>query len=373
MVPELRVLVLSTSRGDFGHLVPLVEELTRHPRIFVDFLALGSGIASSTVFDQDKSPIAQVLKVEEIEMPNSIEDWLSYVPELISRLGSYVRERRFDCAVLLGDRIELMALSGVLLSVKIPIVHIHGGEVTSGAIDNLVRDSITKAASLHFPAYEMAGERIISMLEPAERVHVLGALAVDSFAKNQLLGREELEAKLNLVIEQHSAVVTFHPVTAGTNGSTEAELFFDDLENVDMQLFVTPPNQDPGREAVVQRIEALSSRKGNKVHLMDSLGSTIYYSLINHSGLVIGNSSSGVIDAPIAGVRSIDFGTRQGSRWRPDSVHHVKAERGALLAALSSVSGWGRLNPSGQFGTPGVATRMVETLLQNKNLLERQK
>ena len=365
---ELKVLVVSTSRGDFGHLVPLVQEFASDERFSVEFLVLASELADISELD-DLPQVRQVTTFAKgLRLPKIDQDWSPYLVDLLKRLNKVIWSKEFDCAVLLGDRIELLLVAGSLLSRNIPLVHIHGGEETSGAIDNLVRNAVSKIASIHFPAYPEAASRLVDMLEEPERILVSGSLAVDNFHRLELLSLPQIEKRLGFEVEKNSVLVTFHPVTAGDANEKEVSLFFDDLERIDAQILVTPPNQDPGRELITDRIDKLSSTRPTRVRKLPSLGTQLYYSLMQNVRIVVGNSSSGIFDAPISGVPAIDYGTRQGSRWRPTSVMHVPAKSGSLQSAIRNFDHQRPAMIAHCYGEPGVSRRMAQALLNSKTL-----
>lgn len=195
---ELKVLVVSTSRGDFGHLVPLVQEFASDEKFSVEFLVLASELADIGELD-DLPQVRQVTTFAKgLRLPEIDQDWSPYLVDLLKWLNKVIWSKEFDCAVLLGDRIELLLVAGSLLSRNIPLVHIHGGEETSGAIDNLVRNAVSKIASIHFPAYPEAASRLVDMLEEPERILVSGSLAVDNFHRLELLSLPQIEKRLGL-------------------------------------------------------------------------------------------------------------------------------------------------------------------------------
>ena len=199
-----------------------------------------------------------------------------------------------------------------------------------------------------------------------------GALAADNSVEGvNFLSEEEV---LGSRLVENSALVSFHPVTNVADGGERETLdFFSQIEMSPMKLIFTPPNQDPGREQILEEILRLVSTRPDSVELLDSLGSRAYCDLIRRVSVVVGNSSSGVIDAPIIGAQSVDFGSRQAGRARPDTVLHVPFGSGKLVASMlmARENAQRGLSPNYVFfGRPGVSKRIVDSLIAKANLLE---
>lgn len=368
----LRVLVVSTSRGDLGHLTPLVLALHQDNRTLVQLISLRWG---DVVPVEAKSLMAAGVKIfdSEISSPKELADWPDYLVEIQVELGQLLRSRSFEVAILLGDRLELVTVAGLLVTFGIPIVHLHGGETTIGAKDNDVRHAITKLSSLHFVSNQEHADMLAKLGEENRRVEISGALAVDNAVEGVNFSSEQ-EQVLGSRLLENSALVTFHPVTNVADGGKGETLdFFSQIEMSPMRLIFTPPNQDPGRDRILEEILRLVSTRPDNVELLESLGSSAYYDLIRRVSVVVGNSSSGVIDAPIIGAQSVDFGSRQAGRARPDTVLHVSFGSGQLLASMQIAREKAQLGLSPNyvfFGRPGVSKRIVDSLIAKANLLE---
>lgn len=363
--------MISTSRGDFGHLLPLLEELNSDVRTEVELIFLREDEA---IIQESPVALLHALTVHKasLSLPLSVDEWPEYLLEIQKTLTKSLKPSQFDVAVLLGDRLELINIAGFLRSVGIPILHIHGGETTAGAIDNDVRHAISKLASLHFVTNQEHANFVVELGEEPSRVVVTGALAVDNCIRSIQGAVRDLEAELGVSFDQESALVTFHPVTNERGDSSESLSFFEEIADVPYRLFITPPNQDPGRDKVLEAIDKLVSRSPSDTYLLPSLGLATYHHLVQKIGLVVGNSSSGVIDAPILGAQSIDYGTRQSGRFRHSTVTHVEANSGRLKRAMLEATSKARAGAAPAyefFGFPGVAKRMVEALLRNRALL----
>lgn len=243
---------------------------------------------------------------------------------------------RPDIAVLLGDRFEILAAASAALVNRIPLAHIHGGELSEGAVDDAIRHAVTKLAHLHFVAAAEYRDRVIQLGEEPARVFDVGALGVENALGLAGLDRGALERDLGVRLGQRSLVVTFHPVTlAGDGGLGEVDALLAALGDLppDVSLVFTMPNADPGNAAVRQRIESFVAGRADAA-AFDSLGQVRYLSALANSGGAVGNSSSGLIEAPSLGVGTVNIGERQAGRLRAPSVIDCAPDHAAITAAL---------------------------------------
>ena len=244
-----------------------------------------------------------------------------------------------DLIVLLGDRLEMLAAALAALPLTIPVAHLHGGEVTEGAIDEQARHAITKLAHLHFPAAEPYARRIRQMGEEPWRVHCAGAPGLDRFAQRAALSREELARRLGLPLRRPTLLVTFHPVTLepGEAGRHSAELAAA-LEMVDGDVIVTYPGADAAHDAVIGPLESLAAtRPGTR--MVPALGEDGYGALLREADVMVGNSSSGLIEAPSFGLPVVNVGILAGIR------RALAPEFRASLHGLVNPYGDGRASP----------------------------
>ena len=265
-------------------------------------------------------------------------DIVQDMSQTLSEFGKVLSEAKPDMLVVLGDRFETLTAASAALVLGIPIAHINGGEVTEGAFDDSIRHAITKMASLHFVANKDYEKRVIQLGEDPERVHNVGHLALDSFMALDPLSKAELEQIVGITLLPQIFLVTLHPETSTTLspeklvGSVLAA-----LENFpEASIVFTAPNPDPGHQAISTAIQEFVDSRPNCV-LVESLGPRGYLSMMLQSSLVLGNSSSGVLEAPLAGVPSIDVGDRQKGRTVPETTHKVSADSQEIDAVISSV------------------------------------
>ena len=243
-----------------------------------------------------------------------------------------------DFLLVLGDRFEIFAAASAALIARIPIIHCHGGELTEGAFDDALRHSITKMSHLHFVSAEKYRERVIQMGEHPDHVFCVGGLGVDVIKRTKLLSRHQLEESLDFKLGRRNLLITFHPVTLEKNTSSHHmfELLSALGELRDTQLIFTMPNADTGGRALISLInEFCASRPYAKSFI--SLGHLRYLSCLKHCDAVVGNSSSGILEAPTLRIGSINIGDRQKGRLSSDSVINCDPDKASILQAIQKL------------------------------------
>ena len=238
--------------------------------------------------------------------------------------------------LLVGDRYELLAAASASFFLKIPIVHIHGGEVTNGAFDDEIRHVISKFSRVHAVAAPEYAERLIRAGENPDSVHVVGGLGVDSVGKAEKLTELELEEELGIPLRDPVLLVTYHPVTAAEHDTKrEIQTLILALSSFpETTVIFTLPNADPENTLITGAIEE-ATKHNAKWHLFSSLGTKKYLSLLAHSSAVIGNSSSGLLEAPALGVPTVNIGLRQDGRLKAASVLSCGTSRAEIEATIS--------------------------------------
>lgn len=272
-----------------------------------------------------------------------------------------------DLMVVLGDRFEIFSAVAAALVARIPVAHLHGGETTEGAFDESIRHAITKMSHLHFVAAEEYRQRVIQLGEQPQHVHLVGGLGVDSIKRLKLMDRAELEAALGFRLGRRNLLITFHPVTL--ESATAADQLHELLEAVvdlkDTELIFTLPNADTDSRELIQLLEQFAARHAH-AHVFASLGQLRYLSCMAHVDGVVGNSSSGLLEAPSFGIGTINIGDRQRGRLQAESVINCLPDRQSIARALGRLysedfrAGLGGVrNP---YGDGGASARIVATL-----------
>jgi UDP-N-acetylglucosamine 2-epimerase (non-hydrolysing)/GDP/UDP-N,N'-diacetylbacillosamine 2-epimerase (hydrolysing) len=216
---------------------------------------------------------------------------------------------------------------------RIPIAHIEGGEVSQGAIDDAVRNALTKLAHVHFTSTETARQRVIAMGEEPWRVHRAGAPSLDHLRRSALLDRAALEARLNLKLTPPTIIAAWHPVTILRNTNAEADAFFAALAQTPGQIVFVYPNSDAGSHALIERARALAATRPH-THIFVNLDAIAYWSLLGQADAIAGNSSSGIMEAASFALPVVNVGMRQQGRERARNVIDAPADEAAISAAL---------------------------------------
>lgn len=272
-----------------------------------------------------------------------------------------------DILVVLGDRLEAFAVATASTIAGVPIAHVHGGEITEGAMDDVLRHAITKLAFLHFTSTAEHRSRVIRLGEHPDRVHFLGAPIVDAVATLPLLSSVEVMERFGVRLDRPTALATFHPAAMDVLPPLEIlEELLAALIAVDgMGVIVTGSNTDIGSTAVRSRIAAWVSENPDRVDYVESFGQLGYLSAMSHASVVVGNSSSVVLEAPVLGKRSVLVGDRQQGRPLASSVGVPKVQRDAIATALrEALAGGGAAAGAELFGNPGFSERALEVLLE---------
>src|SRR6266850_3749376 len=274
---------------------------------------------------------------------------------------------RPDLLVVLGDRFEMLAGAVAALPFALPVAHIHGGEVSEGAMDNQIRHAITKLAHIHFASAEPHARRIAAMGEEPWRIHTVGAPGLDRLATTEPLSRAALARELGLPEAGPWLLVTFHPVTLEyRDTAAHIDELLAAIEKTDGFIVITYPNADTSGRLIVERIEEFAGRHPRRFRLARSLGERLYLSLLGHADLMIGNSSSGLIEAPSFGLPVVNVGARQRGRLRGANVVDVEPSREDILRGIEAAQApafraraRAAANP---YGDGRAAPRIVEVL-----------
>lgn len=346
MTEEMRrICVVTGSRAEFGLLRGLVSRIQENPTTELQLLVTGSHL--SPAFG------CTVTEIREAGFPIAAE--AGCVPESDSALdtaaamGFGVRDIAAamaglapDIVVLLGDRTEILAAACAALALRIPIAHLHGGELTEGAYDDAIRHAVTKLSHLHFPTDPPYARRIIQMGEAPERVFTVGSLGIEAIVETELLPVREVAGMLGLSLgDRPLLMVTYHAETlGGTDGAGAFQAVLDALDRLPNSFVVfTYANSDPGGRAINAMIDRYAADRADRVRAFASLGRRKYLSALNAADAVVGNSSSGLLEAPTMGLPTVNVGTRQKGRLRASSVIDCETDAGAIAAAIRSALG----------------------------------
>lgn len=321
-----KICIATGTRADWGLLSPLAKALKARPEIEVQILATNMhllpryGMTVEEILADGFMPDA---RVEMHYHDDSSAARARAMSQCVAGTTDVLSTLSPDALIILGDRFEMLAIASAAAIMRIPIIHIAGGEISEGAIDDNIRHAITKLSALHFAATEPYRRRIIRMGEQPDRVINTGAIGVWNIMNAPLLSAEELFAKYNFKFEPGKMLlVTYHSVTTESDLSGERiTALLEALDDFpDYKVIITYPNNDAGSEPIIEKIQAYAEVHPERVLLVKSLGREGYHSAVALSAAVIGNSSSGVVEVPSFGVCTVDTGVRQKGRLAAESV-----------------------------------------------------
>ncbi len=367
----MKICVFTGTRAEYGLLLPLMNEINADPTLTLQLLVSGAHLSSEfglTYKEIEKDGFKIDKKVKLPLHDNSPQGVTNAMGVGLIGYGEALSQLKPDIGVVLGDRYEAFSFAAAAMIHRTPIAHLHGGESTYGAIDEAIRHAITKMSHLHFTSTEPYRQRVIQLGEDPVRVFNMGAIGLDNINNMDLLSRKQLEQDLRLKWAKHNFLVTFHPVTLELESAVEQ---FHNLLSVlserdDTLLIFTKANADVEGRRINQMIDDYVAKNPEKAVGFASLGTLRYLSLMQYVDAVVGNSSSGIIEAPSFERGSINIGDRQEGRIKASSVIDCEPTIVSLKQAFSKLfspefqaSLKGVKNPYGQGGT---ATKIKHTL-----------
>lgn len=333
-----KAAVVTATRAEYGILKNVIDKIKKSDQLELCLMVMGTHLVSEfgmTVkeIEQDGYPIAERIDVLlASDTPASVSKTMGLT--MISFAEAFERQKP-DCLVVLGDRYELLAVCSAAINAGIPIMHISGGETTQGAIDESVRHCITKMSYLHFPACETYRKRIIQLGEEPNRVYNFGDVGVEAVRLIPAMTKTELTQSIEFPLDKPYMSVTFHPVTLEAHAAKlQMQELLDALESFgDMKFVFTKANADAGGRKINEMIDAFVDEHDNCAAFA-SLGIRRYINLLRFSEGIIGNSSSGIVEAPAIGIPTVNIGNRQKGRLQADSILNCAPKKDEIIKAV---------------------------------------
>lgn len=377
-----KICVVTGSRADYGLLRCLLSELRKHRKFRLQLVATGSHLSSrhGNTWKEIAGDGFRIHRKVKIGIAGDTAQGVARSAGLaLTRLSCVFRELRPDAVLVLGDRYEILAAAEAAMFCRIPIIHLHGGEATEGLVDEAIRHAITKMSHLHFVSTPRYRRRVIQLGEDPRSVFVVGALGLDSLRSLSLLSREALEKKLGLVFGPRTLLVTFHPPTLspGRGRAQLRELLAALARLPDATLIFTLPNADMESLPLYRMVRGFV-RRHPRARAFRSLGQLSYLSCMRQVDAVVGNSSSGLLEAPSLRCATVNIGDRQKGRIRPPTVIDCPPRRVEILQAILKAGSPGFRRKLARAKNPydrgGAATKIIrvlercrwETLLKKK-------
>lgn len=365
-----RIAVVTSSRADYSHLYWPLKDLVAHPDVDLQLIAMASHLSPAfgeTIREIEKDGFALAGRIECLLNSDSDIGMAKTIGVAVQSLADLLGSIRPDLLLLIADRYEMLAPASVALALRIPIAHIEGGEISEGAIDDAVRNALTKMSHIHFTSTELAWRRVIAMGEEEWRVHRAGAPSLDHLRRSRLLDRGEIEAKLQIDLSEPPVIVAYHPVTLRRDTTEEADALFNSLEHITGTVLFCYPNADAGSHSLIQRTrEFLERRRTGRV--FTNLDAVTYWSLLRHAQMLVGNSSSGIMETASFALPAVNVGIRQKGRERAKNVLDANASVGSIREKMAiarsdafRASLAGMVNP---YGDGRAAERIVRVLIE---------
>ncbi|MBN2605903.1 MAG: UDP-N-acetylglucosamine 2-epimerase (hydrolyzing) [Thiotrichales bacterium] len=368
-----KIAVVTATRAEYGLLSHLIGLLEKHPDFELQLYVTGGHLSDEQGYTverirQDGHPIAAevpILTHSELDTPFGISKTTA---KALEGFALVFEQHRPDAVFVLGDRYELLGICSAALLANIPIFHLHGGEVSEGAVDDAIRHAVTKMASLHFVAAEPYRQRVIQMGEQPDTVFNVGAPGLDVIHQIDKLPLTEIETFLEMSIHSPIFLVTYHPVSWGeTQGQQALENLFNTFESLktdypDMSIIWTASNTDVGGHALNQRIQQWVVETEVNAEFVTSLGSQRYLSLMGLCDVVVGNSSSGIIEAPAVGTPTVNIGERQKGRLMADSIIQCDESTDAIIKAIQQAMKSSTRNVTSLYGKGDTAQQILQAL-----------
>lgn len=363
-----RICVVTGSRADYGLLYWVLHDLKAEPGIELQLVVTGMHLSPEfglTVreIEKDGFPIAR--RVEMLVSSDTPGGVAKSMGLGVIGMSDAFEQLQPDVVLVLGDRFEILAAVQACLVHNIPVAHIAGGDTTEGAFDESIRHAITKMAHVHFATNELSARRVRQLGEDPHRIHVVGSPALDHLRRLQLLERTTLEETLGARLRARNLLITFHPVTleAGDSERQFGELLAA-LETLgaDTALWFTRPNADTGGRAISAALDAWATQHPGRAHVYTSLGQLQYLSLMSQVDAVVGNSSSGLYEAPSFAVPTVNIGDRQRGRLAAASVLHCAPERTAIVQAITQALALDCRDVANPYGDGYTVGRIVSIL-----------
>ena len=366
-----KICVVTGSRAEYGILRSLMSAIKDDTALTLQVIATNQHLSklqgeTYKEIERDGFTIDYKVYMADDDAPDNANTTAKAISRGVSGFADAFDALKPDMLLMLGDRYEMLAVASTALIYKIPIAHLHGGEITEGAFDDAIRHAITKMSHLHFTSTEVYRKRVIQLGEQPDRVFNVGALGVENVMKTDFMSMEEIEQSLDFQISDKCFLCTYHPVTLSDMSSEEQVMnllhALDDYK--DYHIIFTYSNSDTNSQIIIKRIQEYVDRNQGRCMFIPSLGQRRYFSALKYMTAVIGNSSSGIIEVPSFGIPTLDIGDRQKGRIAAESVIHCGYSTEEIEEGLRKVTTYSSSNinnPYYQEGTCDAILNVIKT------------
>lgn len=365
-----KICVVTGSRSEYGLLRWLMQDIKDDLNLCLQLIVTGSHLSvdfGNTYKEIESDGFFINKKIQTLVETNEPSDIVKSMASGLNSFPSIIKILNPDLVIILGDRYEIMPVAISTLILGIPLAHIHGGELTQGSYDDAIRHSITKMANLHFVSTRSYLKRIIQMGEDPNKVFLVGGLGQDNLIRLKLLERQKLEKEINFKFGKKSLLITLHPETiSDLTVENQVDTVLEALDNFkEVNLLFTMPNADHGNKVISKRIKYFVQQNTNSC-VMNSMGQRNYLSAMKYVDGVVGNSSSGIIEAPSLKKGTVNVGKRQKGRVQAKSIINVSFDRKNITNAIEKLfsksfqdSLTSLVNP---YGDGGASRKILKTI-----------
>lgn len=333
-----KICCVTGSRAEYGIFKPLLKKLIDQKDLLIDLVATGSHL--SDVYGNTIKEIKKDFLVnKEIRISNNQDTQISKIEEISlaqKKFGNYFLESRPDLVIIIGDRYEMLPVAISAYMLKVPIAHIHGGEVTEGSLDNGIRHAITMLSTIHFTSTEEYKNRVLSMGAKPENVLNVGALGIERVTKHKFSKTSSIEKELNFKLGKTNVIFTFHPPTNEFINFDELLSNFSNAVKAynDLTVIFTGANADFGGIEINKKIKNFANANKNKYNFIESLGESLYLDVMNNSDFLFGNSSSAFLEASALGKPALNIGARQNGRIKPVNIIDCENNTDSIIHSI---------------------------------------
>ena len=324
MIDSKKIFIFTSTRADYGVQRWIIKELQNYSNFDTFVLVGGTHLSEQygyTIEEILNDNVKNIIKLPFLSNSLDVSSIITSVGNGLTQVSEIFMKYKPDIVILLGDRYELFITAVAALLYNSIIIHVAGGEITKGVIDEQVRHAITKMAHIHMPSTELYAENISKMGEEDWRIHIIGAPGLENIKKLELYTKEEILKLTGIEVNKNTVICTYHPVTLEGEDSVKWQIknLLEALSKFDFQIVFTRPNAEVGSDKIVNIIKEFVD-SNPKVYFFDSLGSKLYLSFLKYAKAVVGNSSSGIIEAPSFSIPTVNIGNRQEGRLQTESI-----------------------------------------------------
>ncbi|MCF8067734.1 MAG: UDP-N-acetylglucosamine 2-epimerase [Desulfobacterales bacterium] len=378
MHPIKRICIVTGTRAEYGLLYWLIKYIEEDSFLDLQLIVTGTHLSEQYGHTVDKIIEDGFGISDKIEIPlrnNCGTDISKAVSNVIDRISNSYNQLNPDIVILLGDRYEIFGAAVSAFINKIPIAHIHGGEVTEGSLDDGFRHSISKMASIHFTSTETYRHRLINMGENPDRVFNFGAIGLDNIRKLNLKSCAELESDLGFSFSEKTALITYHPVTLiKLSFEKQIDNLLTAISQFNFNSIFTMPNADEGSDLIQNKISQFTSVNKDTSLLIKSMGQLNYLSALKYINIMIGNSSSGIIESPFFNLPVVNIGNRQKGRICCENIFNCNQDVNSIISAIRSALSYKNSNMKNPYGDEEVSSKifnLLKTLNINNSFLKK--